>query len=190
MRIASRSLLALLMLTFAVGLVAGPGSGAAGAGSIIGNDIAFISDRDGNFEIYVMNADGSAQARLTSDPAFDGGPAWSPDGSKIAFRSLRDGNSEIYVMNADGSGQTNLTNHPADDEEPAWNPLDLLGDVNCDHAVTIADAQLIAQLIVGRISGLACAKNGDVNESDGVTIADAQLIAQLIVGRISSLPPP
>ena len=65
----------------------------------------------------------------------------------------------------------------------------LLGDVNCNGVVSIADAQLIAQLIVGRIPNLACAENGDVNASGGVTIADAQLIAQLIVGRIPSLPP-
>ncbi len=74
-------------------------------------------------------------------------------------------------------------------------PVDVLGlesvsgDVDCSKAVTIADAQLIAQLIVGRISGLPCANNGDVDESGGVTIADAQLIAQLIVGRISTLVP-
>jgi hypothetical protein len=67
---------------------------------------------------------------------------------------------------------------------------DELGDVSCDLAVTIADAQLIAQLIVGRIPSLPCANNGDVNKSGGVTIVDAQLIAQLIVGRIPSLPPP
>ena len=65
----------------------------------------------------------------------------------------------------------------------------LLGDVDCNEVVTIADAQLIAQLIVGRIPNLACVENGDVNASGGVTIADAQLIAQLIVGRIPSLPP-
>ena len=65
-----------------------------------------------------------------------------------------------------------------------------LGDVNCDGVVSIADAQLIAQKIVGRIDTLACPNNANVDESGGVTIADAQLIAQLIVGRIPSLPPP
>ena len=42
--------------------------------------IAFASDRDGNGEVYVMDADGSNQTRLTNNPAFDFGPAWSPDG--------------------------------------------------------------------------------------------------------------
>ncbi|MHC4335208.1 MAG: TolB family protein [Planctomycetota bacterium] len=67
--------------------------------------IAFVSERDGNSEIYVMNADGSAQKNLTNNPASDEAPNWSPDGKMIAFASFRDGNYEIYVMNADGSGQ-------------------------------------------------------------------------------------
>jgi Tol biopolymer transport system component len=86
------------------------------------NQIAFTSGRDGNWEIYVMNADGSSQTNLTNNPALDSGAAWSPDGSRIAFYSDRDGNYEIYVMNADGSGQTRLTNNPAVDNIPAWSP--------------------------------------------------------------------
>src|SRR4029453_8631271 len=63
-----------------------------------GNRIAFASDRDGGLpEIYVMNADGSAERRLTSDAGLDVDPAWSPDGSKIAFTTCcADGSSEIY----------------------------------------------------------------------------------------------
>lgn len=49
------------------------------------NDIAFSSDRDGNDEIYVMNADGSGQARLTDNSAVDISPTWSPDGAQNAF---------------------------------------------------------------------------------------------------------
>ena len=71
--------------------------------------IAFVSERDGNSEIYVMNPDGSDQTNITHDSAYDGDPAWSPDGRKIAFSSYRDGHSEIYVMNADGSEVTRLT---------------------------------------------------------------------------------
>jgi Tol biopolymer transport system component len=85
-------------------------------------EIAFVSARDGNNEIYLMNADGSGLLSLTHNPASDDEPAWSPDGSKIAFSSTRDGNREIYVMNADGSGQRNLTNNPAFDGEAAWSP--------------------------------------------------------------------
>ncbi len=84
--------------------------------------IAFRSSRDGNAEIYVMNADGSGQIRLTDNPASDGSPAWSPDGTRIAFTSERDGNWEIYVMNADGNKQTRLTDNLAEDRYPAWSP--------------------------------------------------------------------
>ena len=84
--------------------------------------IAFSSERDGNGEIYVMDADGSNPTNLTNNGATDGGPAWSPDGGKIAFTSERDGNYEIYVMDADGSNPTNLTNNSAWDSEPAWSP--------------------------------------------------------------------
>lgn len=82
--------------------------------------IAFYTDRDGNFEIYRMNTDGTGQTNLTNNAASDQLPAWSPDGSKIAFGSNRDGNAEIYVMNADGTGQTRVTNNTTDDYEPAW----------------------------------------------------------------------
>jgi len=87
-----------------------------------GQRIAFASDRWGNSEIYVMNADGSNAMNLTDNAADDFQPAWSPDGTRIAFTSDRDGNWEIYVMNADGSGQTNLTDNPAMDHAPAWSP--------------------------------------------------------------------
>jgi Zn finger protein HypA/HybF involved in hydrogenase expression len=84
--------------------------------------IAFVSDRDGNYEIYVMNADGSQPKNLTQNPADDFSPAWSPDGRYIAFFSERDGNYEIYVMNADGSQPKNLTQNLAADYSPAWSP--------------------------------------------------------------------
>jgi len=74
-----------------------------------GRKIAFASERDGNSEIYLMNADGSGQQSLTRNLAYDGDPGWSPDGQKITFVSNRDGRFEIYVMNADGSGQRSLT---------------------------------------------------------------------------------
>jgi WD40-like Beta Propeller Repeat len=86
--------------------------------------IVFQSDRDGNNEIYLMNADGSNQTRLTNNPAADTQPALSPDGARIAFASTRDGNSEIYVMKADGTGLTRLTNDPASDTQPVFSPDD------------------------------------------------------------------
>jgi TolB protein len=85
------------------------------------NKIAFASDRDENLEIYVMDADGGGQIRLTESPGEDHSPAWSPDGTRLAFVSTRDGNAEIYVMNSDGTGQTRLTHNTSSDLRPAWN---------------------------------------------------------------------
>ena len=87
-----------------------------------GRKLAFVSRRDGNSEIYVINADGSGQENLTQHPARDSHPSWSPDGRKLAFVSRRDGNSDIYVMNADGSGLRNVTRAPSNDLRPAWSP--------------------------------------------------------------------
>jgi Tol biopolymer transport system component len=74
-----------------------------------GGRIAFVSDRDGNDEVYVINVDGSGLRNLTRNPARDGHPAWSPDGRTIGFVSNRGGNRNVYVMNADGSRLRNLT---------------------------------------------------------------------------------
>lgn len=89
-----------------------------------GTRIAFASNRDGKFEIYVMSADGSRVRRLTFNTAEDSYPKWSHDNQRIVFQSMRDGSAEVYVMNADGSNQVNITNSPADDTRPAWSPDD------------------------------------------------------------------
>ncbi len=98
------------------------GSDGAAAGMLL-----FQTDRDGNVEIYVMDADGSNPVNLTNNPASDFEPAWSPDGSRIAFVSSRDEYLDIFVMNADGSDPVNLT--PDDlvpltafPETPTWSP--------------------------------------------------------------------
>ena len=84
--------------------------------------IAFASNRDGDYEIYVTAVDGNGLAKLTNNTADDFDPAWSPDGTKIAFVSNRDGNYEIYLMNGDGSGQLRVTNSPGNELDPAWSP--------------------------------------------------------------------
>ena len=91
--------------------------------------IAFVSDRDGNNEIYLMNADGSGVIRCTTNGSAERLPSLSPDGNKIAFGSDRDGNGEIYVMDivvANGDcvegNVIRLTNDPALDDGPAWSP--------------------------------------------------------------------
>mgnify|MGYP003681892792 CR=1 FL=1 len=84
--------------------------------------IAFQSERDGNLEIYVVNADGTFLSRLTNNPAVDVFPSWSPDGEQIVFASDRDGNPEIYTIKADGSNIRRITSSYGDDALPAWSP--------------------------------------------------------------------
>jgi len=88
--------------------------------AIVGQ-IAFTSHRDGNDEIYIMNADGSGIIRLTNNGAKDGEVSWSPAGSQIAFMSDREGSPQIYVMNADGSRERRLTTD-ATNQLPSWSP--------------------------------------------------------------------
>ncbi|MCW4032527.1 MAG: hypothetical protein NWF08_03940 [Candidatus Bathyarchaeota archaeon] len=85
-----------------------------------GTKIAFASNRDGDYEIFVMNADGMNQSQLTFNGIDDNYPAWSPDGTKIAFASNRDGDYEIFTINIDGSNTTQLTDNNEDDNDPAW----------------------------------------------------------------------
>ena len=79
-----------------------------------------------DYEIFVMNPDGSGRTNLTNDggdDAEDRMPAVSPDGTKVAFASDRGGTNEIYVMGIDGSDPTRLTNDPATTEfYPSWSP--------------------------------------------------------------------
>lgn len=79
------------------------------AASPNGEQVAFMSQRDGNWEVYVVDLDGKGLKRLTRNPANDGLPAWSPDGRHIAFVSDRDdGEWAVWVMRPDGSGQRRL----------------------------------------------------------------------------------
>jgi TolB protein len=97
--------------------------GAAG-----GRRLAFVSDRDGNDEIYVMavsdemDSAGSGLTRLTNDPGDDSHPAWSPDGECIAFLSHRDGAYGIYLVKPDGSGLRKLADSDSLSRGPVWSP--------------------------------------------------------------------
>jgi len=82
--------------------------------------VAFTTNRDGQNEIYLMNADGTNLLNLTNNLADDQQPAWSVDGQWIAFSSNREGNYEIYILKVSDSELINLTNNPGNDTQPNW----------------------------------------------------------------------
>ena len=84
--------------------------------------IAFSSNREGAFHIYIMNADGSNVRRLTSGDSWNTTPAWSPDGNKIAFASDRTDTFQIYTVDVSGSNLKQLTNYANLNAFPSWSP--------------------------------------------------------------------
>jgi Tol biopolymer transport system component len=79
-------------------------------------------DIDQDWQIYVMNADGSDKEPLLEEGLDDTTPIWSPNGQQIALVSRRDGNREIYIIDVNTKEAVNITRHPADDWTPAWSP--------------------------------------------------------------------
>lgn len=91
--------------------------------SASGSKIVFMSRRDGNAEIYKMDADGNNEVRLTNNPAEDGAPVFSPDGRKIAFqRSPSGGDDDLFVMSSGGNNMVRITRNTEDDSFPSWSP--------------------------------------------------------------------
>lgn len=191
-----------------------------------GTMIAFTSDRGDGDDIYatafpipasVPSGVGGVM-RLTSDPADDRHPAWSPDGTLIAFSSDRDGNSELYVMDANGDNENRITNSPeAFDLQPNWGANlpatptptasgaptgsatatptgtpaagGLSGDVDCDGDVDAVDAQKILQWRAGIIPDPPCLNLGDVDCDGDQDAADALKILQWKAFIPVTLPP-
>lgn len=90
-------------------------------GDLLDTKIAFVSNRDGNQELYGINYDGSGETNLTNNPANDRRAAWSSDASQIAFESDENGLWQIWVMDADGGGRRLLVD-TAGAEGAAWTP--------------------------------------------------------------------
>ena len=86
------------------------------------NKVAFASKRDGNYEIYTINDDGTGLKRLTYSKHDDLKPQWSPDGSKIMYLSKKRRKTAIMVMDSDGSSQMLLADECAHEYPPLWSP--------------------------------------------------------------------
>lgn len=139
-----------LLLVLAFLLSCGSDSGSSGPGPADPSELAIVSNRDGDPEIYIMNADGRNAVSVATNSSSDYAPSWSPDGSKIVFTSYtpivlapletcssgfvpdedEPAPPEIHVMNADGSDQIRLTrispdstsNCPTWSYGPTWSP--------------------------------------------------------------------
>jgi TolB protein len=112
-------------------LTTNPGEDAQAAWSPDGTRVAFRARRPGEhyFEIYLVEADGSGERRLTYTPRaandalpYSSQPSWSPDGSEIVFRSNRDGEPDVWVMRADGTDARQVADDPGDERYPGFSP--------------------------------------------------------------------
>ena len=117
-----------------------------------GQRIAFESDRDGDSEIYVMDADGKNQTQLTNNNDDDGQPSWSPDGQRIAFVSDRDGDWRSMSWMPTEKTRPNSHNNNDGDWRPSWSPdgqriaFDSDRDGDFEIYVMDADGKNITQL--------------------------------------------
>ena len=87
-----------------------------------GKTLAFVAQRDGDFDVYTIPASGGDEKRLTTAKGLDDGPEYTPDGKYIYFNSVRTGHMQIWRMKADGSEQEQVTNGPGNDWFPHFSP--------------------------------------------------------------------
>ena len=85
-----------------------------------GSKISFVSNGEGNDEIYVFDIQRDHVSRITSNAYADRSPSWSPDGNWLAFASNRDGNWNIYTVRSNGSDEQRLTENSSNEVDPSW----------------------------------------------------------------------
>ena len=105
-----------LAITALVVLVASP------AVADISGKIVFTSDRDGNPNVYIVNADGTGEKQLTDDDASDDQPCLSPDGNTVVFISGRKGNNDVWLVKSGGGGEKRITKTDAMEYDPSFTP--------------------------------------------------------------------
>ncbi|MGY6653783.1 DPP IV N-terminal domain-containing protein [Amycolatopsis sp. TRM77291] len=88
-----------------------------------GSSVAFVSERTGSKDIFVIGVDGRGLRQVTSGPAVEDSPSWSPDGGRLVFSGTgEDPAGDLYIVPAGGGQPTRLTNDPGADTQPAWAP--------------------------------------------------------------------
>lgn len=133
-----------------------------------GRQIAFVSSRDGNAEVYVMRADGSEPQRVTHFQLDDWGPVWSPDGGTLAFLSNRESVDRIFLCKPDGTELRRLTAETTEarksfepgEAEPVFTP-DGKGLVFSVRTGPQQAALRRADLATGQVTPLTAGKSSD-----------------------------
>jgi len=85
-----------------------------------GTMIAYASNRDGNWDLYLLDLETGEEIQVTSDEGDDLLPAWSPDGAWIAFQSDREGSLDIYAYEVATGQLVRLTDLPSTEAAPSW----------------------------------------------------------------------
>ena len=105
--------------------------------------VVFSSNRDGNWDIWTMNPDGSDPMNLTQDAAADFSPVWSPTGEQILFVSFRKGGESLYLMDADGNNVRRVLDNWHSRSEATWSP-------DGKRIASVSDAVLYIATIDGK----------------------------------------
>ncbi len=138
-----------------------------------GKWVAFTTNRDGNWEIYVAAADGTSQQRVTyTSTAANLAPMWSPDGRYIAYTSTRSGSSNLYRIDVTTGDEKRLTDGPALDRNPVWSPdsKKLIFESNRDNLWQIFELDLASGNVTKLSDGTADDHNPQYSP-DGAQVA-------------------
>jgi Tol biopolymer transport system component len=124
-----------------------------------GNSLAFESDLAGNWDIWMVNRDGTGLKQITHDSSNERFPSWSPDGARLAYASDRNGNWDIWSMKLDGADVRQLTQYNGLDIAPVWSPdgkrIAFVSSRSMDVLVWVMDAD------GGNVQGMPNIRCGD-----------------------------
>jgi dipeptidyl aminopeptidase/acylaminoacyl peptidase len=137
-----------------------------------GTLIAFESYRDGDSDLYLMNADGSNVRQITNNTNWDEGPAWSPDGTRLAFtRAYNPTDFNVWTMRVDGTDERQLTTDPRPEESPDWGrnpgPATVGGTVPATLALTLGGPVSFGTFVPGLARDYTAQTTANVTSTAG-----------------------